>query len=198
MKIFIVQYLMLDFLKKKIQQIIDIFSAPKKYPYVIEEINIQENLAIIRCVGTRVVIKFSLEEVVSDLSIISGLPPNQACILGGCYGRLMRGSHDRGKKLRNAEKMTFSLSNKQGNYIILFQHRNGDLGYLNKKTRQEFIESPLSLVNHDYIISEFDSSEACYIGILAGSSLEKALISGKHINVVEKLIQKPPLLRVVK
>jgi hypothetical protein len=53
-------------------------------------------------------------------------------------------------------------------------------------------------LNNNYIISEFDPSEACYIGILAGSSLERVLTSQKDIHTTEKLIQKPPQLRVVK
>lgn len=180
-----------------VRRIFKTLDSYKNYLYFIEEINIQKNLVTLRCTGTRAVIKLSIEEVVADSVIIEGLCPRQACILGGCYGRLMRFSADREKKLKNVTSMTFQLSNKRGRYVVQCQHRTGEIGYFNKKTKQAFIEHPLTIVNNAYIISEFDPTEACYLGILAGSSLERAIITGKEIAQAAKLIKKPPKLRIV-
>ncbi len=184
-------------LKEKLQKMFARLPMSKRFPYKIEEINIQKDLVILRCVGTRTIIKLALEDIIADSGIINGLCPGQACILGGCYGRMMRSSPDRNKKLKKVKEMTFLLSNKSGRYIIRCQYRNGDIGYINKKTRQEFTEHPLTLVNNYYIISEFDSTEACYIGILAGSSLERAMISGKELAATQELLKKSPQLRII-
>ena len=188
---------MFQSIKNVIQETVNKFSLAKKFPYKIEEINLQKNLVILTCAGTRTVIKLTLEDVIADSVIINGLCPYQACLLGGCYGRLMRASPDRGHKLKKVKDMNFLLSNKQGRYVIRYQHRNGEIGYFNKKTRQELTEHPLTMANNRYIISEFDPTEACYIGILAGSSLERAVLSGKEIEKTEKLISKHPKLRIV-
>ena len=184
-------------LKNKLQKTVDKFFIVKLFPYKIEEVNLQKNLVVLHCTGTRTVLKLTIENVIADSAIINGLSAGQACVLGGCYGRMMRSASDRTKKLKSAKEMTFLLSNKSGRYVIRYQHRNGEIGYYNKKTRQEFTEHPLTIVNNHYIISEFDPTEACYIGILAGSSLGRAILSGKELNHAEELINKSPKLRIV-
>lgn len=179
------------------RRIIQYFRIYPQFFYKIEEIHLQKNLVILRCAGARTVLKLTLEDVIADSAIINGLCPEQACILGGCYGRLMKTSPDRSTKLKNAKEMTFLLSNKCGRYVIRYLHRNGEIEYYNKKTHQEFTEHPLTIVNNHYIIAEFDPTEACYIGILAGSSLERAILSGKGLSHTEELIKKPPKLRIV-
>ncbi|PIQ42386.1 MAG: hypothetical protein COV52_05175 [Gammaproteobacteria bacterium CG11_big_fil_rev_8_21_14_0_20_46_22] len=103
-----------------------------------------------------------------------------------------------GEALKRAKKMNFLLSDKSGRYKIVFQNRNGEIGYFDQKSRQEFVEHPLTLVKNDYIISEFDSSQACFIGILAGVSIEKAISSGQSPDNVGDIMNKAPKLRVVK
>lgn len=172
--------------------------AERAYPYVLEEVNMARQEAVVRCSGTRTMMKFKLEILVGDMTIIQGLSSAHACLLGGCYGRILRAAMEGREVLKRVKKMDFLLSNRKGRYQIIFQNRNGDIGYLDKKTRQEFVEHPITIVNNKHIISGFDPSEACYMGILAGSSLEKALASEKDINAAEKLIQIPPKLRLVK
>lgn len=167
------------------------------YPYLIEEIDMTLRLVFLRCVGSRMVVKFKIEEFVSDVSLVDKLPAKQACVLGGCYGRILRAAMEGREALNKVKKMNFLLSNKSGRYKIIFQNRNGDIGYLDQKTRQEFIEPPLTLVNNDYVISEFDPTQACYIGILAGISLEKAVSSGMLNTEIDAALNKPPKLRVV-
>ena len=166
--------------------------------YIIEEINMKSHLVVIRCIGSRTIVKLTLESLVTDRTIINGLSAQQACMVGGYYGRLLRASLEGREAFKKVKNMTFLLNNKGKRYIIAFQNRNGNIGYYDKKTRQEFVEHPLSMVNHDYIIAGFDPSEACYIGILAGINIEKAVSSGKELNSVDSLLNKPPKLRIVK
>lgn len=170
----------------------------KCHPYFIEEIDVSNQKVVIRCRGTKTIIKADYSAVIGDENLISGVSPIQASIVGGYYGRALRSAMKANAVLKQTKHMDFLLRHRVGRYKVLFQARNGDIGYLDQKSRQEFIEHPLTIVNNNYIITEFDPSEACYIGILAGSSLERVLISGKDTNAAEKLMQKPPQLRVVK
>ena len=170
----------------------------KSHPYFIEEIDVSNQKVVIRCRGTKTIIRADYATVIGDENLISGVSPIQASIVGGYYGRALRNAMKGNGILKQAKTMDFLLRHRVGRYKVLFQARNGDIGYLDQKSRQEFIEHPLTIVNNNHIISEFDSSEACYIGILAGSSLERVLTSQKDIHTAEKLIQKPPQLRVVK
>jgi hypothetical protein len=47
------------------------------------------------------------------------------------------------------------------------------ISYTDCINRNEFIEYPQSILNNPHIINYFDSTQACYIGILAGLSYEK-------------------------
>jgi len=170
----------------------------RTYSYVLEEVNMARQEAVVRCSGTRTIMKFTLEALVGDMIIIQGMSPAHACLLGGCYGRILRAAMEGREVIKRVKKLDFLLSNRTGRYRIVFQNRRGEVGYIDKKSRQEFVEHPLTIVNNKHIISEFDSSEACYIGILAGSTVEKAIGSEKDANIVENLIQKPPRLRIVK
>jgi len=91
------------------------------------------------------VLKFKIEAMIADMSVVNRLSSKQACVLGGCYGRLLRASLEGREALSKAKKMGFLLSNKLGRYKIVFQNRNGDIGYFDQKTRQEFVEHPLCL-----------------------------------------------------
>lgn len=168
------------------------------YDYFIEEIDMPGHLVYLRCVGTRIVIKFKIESLIADMSVVNGLTPGQSCVLGGCYGRLLRAALEGRDALSRAKRMDFLLSNRSGRYKITFQNRNGDIGYFDQKTGQEFVEHPLSLVSNDFVVSELDPSQACYLGILAGISVEKAVSSGKGDELIDELMARAPSLRIVK
>lgn len=73
-------------------------SAQSNYSYKLEEIDFKANKVVIRCRGLRTVIKTSLEEAVYDYSLIQGLSPMEACMLGGYLGRYLR-THRQGKRI---------------------------------------------------------------------------------------------------
>lgn len=166
-------------------------------PYHIEEVSVKAQTILVRCRGTRTAFKITFESAISGSWLVPGLDSGQAAMLGGYYGRALRAATEGREVLKKVKNMSFLLSNKRGRYKIVFQDRNGDIGYYDQKTRQEFVEHPLTIVSNDYIISEFDSSQACYIGILAGVSLEKAAFSSKSLDEINEIISKPPKLRVV-
>lgn len=182
-------------MNKLIKAVKKLLSCYQVAPYHLEEIDINAAAVVIRCRGTRSIIRMSLAEAVFDPHITSGLSPQQACYLGGYYGRLLRQSLVKGKALRKAKSMSFLLNDQQGQYRIAFQNRNGDLGYIDQKTGKEFIEAPLTIVSNEHIIKQFDPSQACYIGMLAGLSLERDI---QHDNITDTLNIDKPTLRIVK
>ena len=162
----------------------------------IEEINIPKRSFTIYFQGTRTTINLTLEEVIARSHIIQGLPPKEACILGICYGRLLKQ-----KIIKSAENIEFLLKNERGKYKIIYQdHRSEKLCYVDQKTKKEFQEHPIILAKANPIIADFDSSQACYIGILAGISFEKNFNHDKKTgeNNLEKMLGKHPQLRIVK
>jgi len=180
-----------------IKEIFSKFSIPVVYEIV--EVDISQSKATLRLVGKSVLTQYDFSQLVGDSTILSGLSAEQACLLGGCYGRAMRVSFEKGGALKKVKNMSFLLKNTQGKYRIVFQNRTGEIGYFDKKTKQEFIEQPLTVASNEHIISKFDPSQACYIGILAGISMEKTLSRDKKTgqNQLEALLRKSPKLRIV-
>lgn len=164
----------------------------------IEEIDTKKQTVSVIYRGSKTIVKMSFDEAIGDEELIKQLSPQQACYLGGYFGRAFRASINGGKPLKQRKNTSFSLSDKQGRYVILFLNRNGDIGYYDKKTGQEIEEHPIKIANNKMIISRFDPSQACYIGIQAGLSMEKALSSGKLKGELQNLVKKRPNLHVVK
>lgn len=187
-------------IKHMFLNMIKFFLNKESFPYVLEEIDMKSHVVIIRCRGTRTVIKQRIESLISDMVTIKGLSPKQACLLGGYYGRALRAAMEGRDALKKAKSMSFLLSNNHGHYKVLYQNRDGGIGYINQKTSREFVEHPLVIATSEHIISEFDSSQACYIGILAGISMEKAISMDEKLGThkFEELLNKRPKLRIIK
>ena len=147
----------------------------------IVEINTRKQEVVFHIKNRAIFIKSTFSEAIADLSIIDGLYSSEACWLGGYFGRALRSSFTGGDALKKAKSMSFLLKNARGQYQILFQNRSDEVGYYDKKTKKEYLEHPLTIANNEYIISRFDPSQACYIGILAGISMEKAILEPLYL-----------------
>ena len=95
--------------------------------------------------------------------------------------------------------MSFLLTNTRGRYTISSEKRTGEIKYYDKKYKREYLEHPITIASNDYIISEFDSTQACYIGILAGICMENTKVRDERTGQqqLEILLKKPPKLRFV-
>jgi len=167
--------------------------------YTIEKIDTVAQSVIIRLCGTDTIIKLNYHNLISDESILSGLTPEQTCMIGGYFGRHFI-AHKENQTHSTLRNFSFLLQKNQGSYYITHLNRDGKIGYINKYTRKEFVEEPITIVNHRHIVSNFDPTQACYIGILAGMNIEKTMRSScttKRDKLKKKLDQKP-VLRVVK
>jgi len=165
--------------------------------YCIEEIDTEAQEIMVRCRGTDTIIKLNYESAISDPMMLNGMSSEQACLLGGYYGRVMRmeGNHK-----QRANKMKFLLHKNAGCYRIIYQDRTGKIAYLDTINQKEYVEYPLTIVSTRHIISKFDPSQACYLGILAGLSIEKTMKSDQKTGdkQLQKMAAERPKLRVVK
>jgi hypothetical protein len=114
----------------------------------------------------------------------------EASLIGGYYGRVLHASSKEKNIMQHSKNPNFVLKKKTGIYQITMRNRQGEIGYFNRLSRKEFIEHPLAIINHKHIISNFDPSQACYIGMLAALSLTKQINKGE-------IFDKPPKLRAV-
>ena len=172
----------------------------KNFPFLVEEIDVKNNNIVLRYRGSNAIIKTSFVSAISNEKVVNGLSPIHACWLGGYFGRTLRDFLEYNEALKELNSIPFLLKNSHGHYKIVFRNRSGEIGYINKKTNKEFVEHPLTVANNNYIISGFDSSQACYIGILAGISMERTISQDAKTgqNQLDKLLKKPPKLRLVR
>lgn len=182
------------------QQISKIFKFSSTYVYVLEELNLNTQAVVLRCKNVRTVLKTDCKTIISDSSLIAGLSPIHCAFIGGSFGRALRTSIQSNTAWKKKNEMSFLLQDNNGRYRIISEKRSGEIGYIDKKTKQIFVEDPLTIVNTDHIISRFDSSQACYLGILAGIRIENTKIRDKttgqqQLNI---MLNKPPKLRLVK
>jgi len=143
-----------------------------------------------------VVIRCKFSEAINNLEIIDQLSPHEACWLGGHFGRALRASLDGRAPLKKAKQMSFLLRKQEGRNRIVFENRTGEIGYIDTKTHQEYVEHPVAIATNDYVIALFNPNQACYIGILAGIRMEKALNIDDglcHGNVINLVGTKPKL-----
>lgn len=143
--------------------------------YRIQDINDKNHKVTVRCSGSRAIIVTHLMAIVGQAKIISGLSPEQACFLGGFYGRALSKNLGGIEAFKKARKLQMLLQNNCGRYKIIYQNRDGEVGYFDQKKQIEYLEHPLDIVNQTSLIMGFDPSQACYLGILAGIELEKKL-----------------------
>ena len=187
-------------LKKAIKNILELIQFYQQTPYCIEKIDTKEQTVVIRCRGKHSIIKNTFGAMISDEKIIDGLSPAQACMLGGYYGRAMRSAMQDGPDLKETGNTSFLLKDTTSRYKILYQnHSDEHVGYFDMKKMCEFLEHPLIIVNSQDIVAEFSSSHACYLGFLAGISMEKAIFRDKKTGrrTLHRLLNKPLVLTVV-
>lgn len=159
----------------------------------VEEIDVNKKIVVVRSRGARAVLKLSIAEAIADPSIVANLLSAQACWLGYYAGLIYDiGEIQRQKQLLKSVDSDFSLKFNKGKYKIVSQGRKGEITYVEIATQVVRSNYPIEIVQDDLVISSFDTSQACYIGILAGIHAAKY---GFNINFRQK---KRFMLRVIK
>lgn len=156
----------------------------------IKEFDFQKKEVVIYCYGVRIItIKSPIAEVVGDPNIVINLPSLQSCWLGYYYGKLCT-QPSNGSSF-HTKAGSFLLRFTQGRFKIFSFDRENMLTYIDMKTQKSYKESPIVIVQNTHVISQFDSSQACYIGILAGLMVAK---QGEQIIKISK----QPIFTIIK
>lgn len=187
-------------LNKLFSKISFFYSFIPKYTYSLVEVSEQKQFVLLQVRGKTAYIRKTFLEVIGDKYIIYNLSSLEACWIGAHYGRALRASSEKNEVSKKMKQVSYLLKNKPSKYKIVFLDKENNLGYINKKTHDFFLESPLTIAQSKNIITEFDAGQACYIGILAGLLMEK-LISFEQKQGGEnlkKILSKPAKLRLVK
>ncbi|MDF1678852.1 MAG: hypothetical protein P1U32_09185 [Legionellaceae bacterium] len=119
----------------------------------------------IQCINTKAVFDMKLQEIVFDLDILYGLHPVQGCYIGIEYATNMKelGGHERPKTIFNKYSAC-----RYGTNNLLYQNRNGLLGFECKRTGEQFVLDPRDIALSKECIEAFDAVQAFCIGVLAG------------------------------
>jgi hypothetical protein len=148
----------------------------------IEEIDTINKTFLIHCRGVTMPISLTFDEIIRDAVMVSNLLPQHASLVGYYYGKHYNliNSQNSHNKISN-----FSFRDSDKRYKILFQSRDGKISYLDKVTKTTHAKLAISILAALSLIGEFDSVEACYIGMLGGifvseRNKKQAKISIKH------------------
>lgn len=164
---------------------------PHQFACEIKEFDLQKKEVVIYCYGVRIItIKSTIAEIVGDPNIVVNLPSFQSCWLGYYYGKLCAQSNGEAASF-HAKGGSFLLRFTRGRFKIFSFDRENVLTYVDVKTKKSYKESPVVIAQNKFVISQFDASQACYIGILAGLMVAK---QGEQI--IE--INKKPIFTLVK
>jgi len=134
----------------------------------IEKINANEGEVFIHYRGVSPIVKQTFHEAIEDKNIVDKLSPTHASWLGYYYGRYSKKNiMSPPTKSKNAFGK-FELTNNKNKYTITMLDRMGNLIYQEIKTGKVLKKTPLEIFQDSNLITDFDQSQACYIGIQAG------------------------------
>jgi len=148
---------------------------------------------VLHCLNTRALFNYVITEITQDITIISGLSPQQACYIGIEYAKYLK-SHSESVQKKMKLKTENYLTCRYGKYRICYEDRIKNICFICIKTKEEFLMSPKEICSSEEFIEEFDSLQAYYIGFLAGLrnyEQEKPTINTTSVFSV-------PYLRIVK
>jgi hypothetical protein len=165
---------------KKIKQTFDYIkclATPNVSPgviYKVIDINPDTLNVVIRCINTTTNVKDKIPYIIKDKDILSGLEPVEACWLGYYYGRaIQKKSADVVKK--STDDVSFLLRNTRGKYRIHSLNRGGMISFIDTSTNVISEKLVIRIAKDEAMVNQFDPSQACYIGILAGLQEERTV-----------------------
>lgn len=182
-----IQMMILRYCKLARAQVDNIMSKHKSFCHL-EEIDIVKKIILIHCRGVTLPIKFTFDEIIRDVVMISNLLSQHTSLVGYYYGRDYYNSMNDKNNHNETVNFEFSFRDSEKRYKILFQGRHGKISYLDKVTQTTHAKLAINILATLSLISEFDSIEACYIGILAG-----IFVSKNRDRIKVKTSPNPPL-----
>jgi len=165
--------------------------SKNKSDYIFYKIidSIDYKIYALQCINTNAIFHASLSEIVLDYDILHGLHPIQACYIGIEYGKYINNLNDdiKNKKIKNHMANNSPMA-KYGNYQLCYQDREGNLCFIDVTTNKEHIMNPRDIALNEELISNFDASQAFFIGLNAGIKINKltqSTIRHRHFYIVK-------------
>jgi|GEM_PF-2544604 hypothetical protein len=185
----------------KTKNMIAAFFFKKGPVYQIVEIDLSTQKVSFKLKNKSTVLKYDLLEALTDKDIIDGLSSTEASWIGGYFGRALRENSESSIAKKHTTAMdSFLVDTNQSRYRVTCRHRDGKISYIDKSTKKEYTEHPVTIVTTNHVITDFNPSQACYIGILAGLHFDKAqkeLQSDKQPGK-KAALKEQPKLRLIK
>ncbi len=152
----------------------------------IEEIDTEKRIIIVHSRGVSAPIKFRFDEIINDTVMLSCLSPEQASWVGYYFGMYYENLLKDKKDFHfHPNNFDFASSNYDARCKLMLQDRLGNIFYLDRLTNLTHKRSVISIITTSGVINNFDSIEACYLGILAGIFISKN-DGQKKIKIQEK------------
>lgn len=130
----------------------------------------------LQCINTSAIFYASISEIVLDTDILYALHPIQACYIGIEYARHIK-KHNFQKTVQKNKnyKINSYPGCRYGKYNLYSQDRQGNLCFINITTHHEVIMDARDIALSEELISEFDASQAFYIGLQAGLKINNPI-----------------------
>ncbi len=148
-------------------------STELRIKYRVIEFNLKTQEVVLNVKRRSIILKFDFAEAIKEISIIDALSAVDAALLGYFYGRCYRLSQASNEVNKKIKPSPLLLKKERGCFKIVSHNRDGNIGYVDSRTRQVSLENPVAIMRNFHVITNFDPTQACYIGILAGLSFEK-------------------------
>lgn len=137
---------------------------------------------VIQCINTQGIIYETLDNIVKDKQLILGLHPIQTCYLGIEY------AHNIGTNKTIALNENHEILHRYGSCELIYETQERLVCIKNHITANTEIVDPRDLSLDNSAISQFDSTEAFHIGLLAAQKCTLNSIKPKR----------KPILKLVK
>ncbi len=157
------------------RDVINKILGKKTYLCRIEKIDFPKKIVIISFRGMNFAIKINFNEIIMDSIILSNLSPKHASWIGFYYGKYYCDMIDKRNPCAAIDNFYFFIESATEKFNSIMLDRYGDLIYLDIDSNITRTASPINIMRDEKIIMRFDPIQACYIGILAGTSRKKKM-----------------------
>jgi hypothetical protein len=153
------------------------FSRPRLSHFVCYKIIdcTQEQDYLLQCINTKAILQVTLEGIVSDATLLHRLHPLQACYIGIEYAKYLNASGKRFSGSSMLSKLDYTLLHRYGKYVVNYQDRQGILCFTDVKNDRKYYMEAQDIALSKSLMTEFDATQAFYIGILTGLKITDLL-----------------------
>lgn len=127
---------------------------------------------LLQCINTKATFQAEITDIVFEKKILRGLHPVQSCYIGIEYSKFLKQTqHSPIKRSSCQEDLIEHPISRYGSYSLCYQNRKSEICFIHKTTLEEFFMDARDIALSEELITEFDSTESFYIGMIAGFKL---------------------------